>query len=679
MLLPPLLFSVGYFGHYGVDDMEYARLAHAILAGEWEWTNHYLYRWTLLLPVALAYHVLGVNDLASALPAMLAYAILTYASFLALRHLRTTRFALGLSLASLSPWLLFYADKLMPDIWVAASSTLALVILYLYRYQMGANPIRGGIYLSLAILMGFLAKGTIILIAPLIVLLCVLDLVAQRFWRFWLTVLLSAILLLGGYFLLIHHLTGHALARFVAIAQNSYLNSCSYDQQDTSVLWARISTGFWEMGVRESILVAPLLGLALLPWRKFSRWWQLHEAQAFWSVSLVVLLLSANFMSISVTSYNPMCLDPRHYLYLIPVGGLAAGFNFRVRAPNWGLWGLLSLMTIYTGLYYPEQCIYCWLPLWVVFTTYRFFFKGKRWGQYVFIFGLIFSLLLLPGRQLQYARRVDFRGQLTFIRQHLDALPDYDALITDHVQQRLLPYYRAFAPDSVPILHYEEIALDSLSGSKILMLDNPHTRFLAGKQDDNLPWLARFVKSYGRQLAADTTLGMALYELSLAEIDLEPLASFQCDFESPDPPYWQVDSRHQSTEAPYAGRYAQQIGEYSATLRLPLDTLSLNPGTHLKLRMSAYCRFAAATQAQLVVELRQGPQTTHWQSRALQPQLHVAGHWWPVSYEVLLPAAQLAEARLLQVYIWNPGRQDGFLDNFSVDLSALRIKQAAAN
>ena len=62
----------GYVGHYGWDDMEYARLAKDWADGNFDLSlNHFTYRWTIIGFTGLSYKFFGMSDFASALPSMI--------------------------------------------------------------------------------------------------------------------------------------------------------------------------------------------------------------------------------------------------------------------------------------------------------------------------------------------------------------------------------------------------------------------------------------------------------------------------------------------------------------------------------------------------------------------------------------------------------------------------------
>jgi len=75
-----------YFGHFGIDDIHYARLGKRFADGTFSINDdHYTYRWGIIFSVGIAYKLFGISDHSSALPAL---ASLLLIQILILRILR---------------------------------------------------------------------------------------------------------------------------------------------------------------------------------------------------------------------------------------------------------------------------------------------------------------------------------------------------------------------------------------------------------------------------------------------------------------------------------------------------------------------------------------------------------------------------------------------------------------
>ena len=101
----------GYIGHYGVDDMLYARLANDWINGTIDNESHFAFRIPVVVLTGLMYKVFGVNDFASSLPALLFSAGVLFMVFKVLEKKENLVIATGLGLSLLSDWFIFYTDK----------------------------------------------------------------------------------------------------------------------------------------------------------------------------------------------------------------------------------------------------------------------------------------------------------------------------------------------------------------------------------------------------------------------------------------------------------------------------------------------------------------------------------------------------------------------------------------
>jgi hypothetical protein len=126
---------LGYTGHYGYDDLEYARLAGNFTHGIIDFNNHYSYRLSLILLTALSYSLFGVSDFASSLPSLIITISILLLVFFTLKNYGNLTLMAGLALTAFSRWFIFYSDKLMPDIYLAFSVTLSLFILHKYKFR----------------------------------------------------------------------------------------------------------------------------------------------------------------------------------------------------------------------------------------------------------------------------------------------------------------------------------------------------------------------------------------------------------------------------------------------------------------------------------------------------------------------------------------------------------------
>lgn len=302
-------------GYFGSDDMHYARLSHRLLHGEMDFGDHYSYRWPILWLTGLSYWLLGISDFSTALPTLLLSCGVFVLLFRVFRH-SAYQLALAFLLCFSVKWYVFYSDKIVPDVYV----TFFLFFAWLVYLKLNKNGLlmKSLLFVSLLFL-AFLAKGTAILILPLLIYYFVLDIKQGKLYK-WKYAIPIGVVLMAGYLLLCYSLTGNPLARFDAIQANMYFSECAYDQMPWSETWKRITTGFLSFAWRESLIYFLILAVLI---RLFATLRVKAEEELsainFYFATVILLYLSMNFMTFSFKAYSPGCLEIRQYLFSIPI------------------------------------------------------------------------------------------------------------------------------------------------------------------------------------------------------------------------------------------------------------------------------------------------------------------------------------------------------------------------
>ena len=667
----------GYTGHFGYDDLHYARLASGLLHGQFDPKDHFAYRFPVVLFTAFFYLILGVSDLASSLPAMLVTVLVLVLVFRILRPHGPRTLWIGLSLTLLSNWFLFYSDKLMPDIYVALAVLWSLAVIHRYKYGPGQKKaFRDAFLFALALLFGFMSKGTIVLMIPLLVFLLVTDLIRRRDLKFWGFSLASGIFLLAVYLFAIRALTGSLMSRFEVIADNSYLNLCSYDQQSLRILLKRIFTGFFGLSVYQSLATGFIFIFAALFQRGSLKRFRLDDSFSFFLVSAVILFLSSSFMTISVHSYSPMCLDPRHYLFLVPVAAIPASriISDFLESGQSGLriLGVLSFAAI-LSLFLPGRTFWIlYLPLLVLFALYYFAGKPPR-HQPLFLLLFTLVLLLVPLDMVRYAQQVKYRKQRDMVVEQVLQKNKDCIVITDEVQSRLLAYYSHFSVDqSRRFLSFDEFEADpAVDGRKLLLL-NWYTRYLSGMEESDLPYFVRNISLLNPVVYRSTKPDLAIYRLEdylYPDLSGIPLLSSFNDFEAA-VPHWNFKEQDLSTRIRFQGAASNRVSGYSSTFEYPLDSLFITSPQDLFIQIELYCYAEDQTGANLVVSLENDAGIYFWKALGVNRFLKAYSNWWPASFGVDISHMDLKNQARLKVYLWNTDKPDVYIDNFSIKIFA---------
>jgi len=671
-----LLYHIfGYTGHYGYDDLHYAELAKELLQGSIDFEDHYAYRLTVVLFTALFYLIFGISDFSSSLPAILLTVTILLTVFNLLRKQGPRVLIIGLLLTTLSNWFLFYSDKLMPDIYVALSVTWALAIIHRYKFKNGNSyTALHAFLLSIALLFGFMSKGTIVLVVPLLLFLILTDIFLKRDVRFWIYSLISGMILMTLYLLVIWILTGDLLKRFEAIASNSYLNLCSYDQQGLKVLLKRIFFGFFELSIFQALSTGFIFVFAILFQRKGLRILRMDNSFSFFLVSAILLFLSSSFMSISLYSYSPMCLDPRHYLFLVPVAAVPASTIIAEFLENKkaGIQITLTLICV-TAISFFLQGDSFWklyLPLSLLFAIYYFVKTGKG-VQNLFIFLFAAILLLLPLNMISYARQVKYRKQKEILMEQVIRNRQDRSIVTNEVQKRLLEYYSGFHQDQIRrFFSYEEFESHREKKEEALLLLNWHSRYLSGMKAADLPVYARNIPASVKPVYSNQSLNLVIYELKDLPLAYQkPVSLFTTmnDFEQA-VPYWKQQEKDISNHFQYRGARSNRVSEYSSTFEFPLDSLGKEPVQDLLVLTSLFFLSEDQTRARIVISLENDSGIPFRETLEMNPYLKAYSNWWPITYEVTIPQTHVNQNSRLKIYVWKTDKSRLYIDNFQIKL-----------
>ena len=662
----------GYTGHFGYDDMQYAEIAADALHGEVDYDDHFCYRSTLVWSTMLSYRLFGVNDFASSLPAMLMTVLMLVVIYLLLRKHGLWPTAIGLVLAVSSHWFLFYSNKLMPDIYVAFFTMLAAYIYYRYRYVSDGHTtaIHAAVF-ALSLMLAFMSKGTVVLLIPWLLYLFINDCWHRRKPLFWLYGIGFGAVFMAVYLVGTKMLTGEFLYRFKAIAQNSYLNRCSYDQQPLGVLLRRLFFDFFNMTILNGLAVPLVIVAASFVSRGWRRMFAMSDGRSYFCVSALVLLLSANLMTISGKAYIPMCVDPRHYLFLIPVSATAAALLLSdgklTRRQVCAVAVLMGLLTVYSYFGNRDFCLNIYLPMTFVAIVSAALWNTRfpRWGMAcaLLVAALIWPVRCMADQSYHYSER---RDALMANVVHNDAL---GLVLSDAVGSRLMRYYDGFAANGRYVA-FDEVAdtvVRAQSGSVGLVLDS-YSMAMSSLSADDLPDYAKVVSATQRPLFEG--YGARVYVVdslvSATHIFDTLCYSINC-FDGDIPEYWNGDSRA-SEKTSCSGAYSQEVRRYSSTFAYALDSLHLSGYDTLLVCVQANCNCMGPTDCAVVVTVESVDSTYFWNSWGIDGRVRAYSHWFQFDCTQELHLGELPSDAVLKVYFYKHDRAKVYIDDFEVSL-----------
>ncbi|PZX54853.1 hypothetical protein [Algoriphagus chordae] len=339
-----ILFLLAYWC-FGFDGITFSDDVYYLLAGQkfWEGTMevndyHFSSRWGAYVPSGLIGFLIGFDAHKISFISLLSYSI---SLLLLVKTLPKSAPSWVLVLWFCTQvYFLHFLTKAYPDSLLVLWTCL-VPIAAVYRKS---KPVIAGFVLVLALFAGFLTKETIVLLAPFPVLLFYFDWKKKEIKSsFYFAVLACGILLSSAYLSYFWIKFGDPLHRVTSINAGHYISEFTYADK-----------GLWSMVRRLSILpiitfversywawiVFALPGIALgLKSRK-------TPAIEF-TLAALCLLIGFWFMTSTLDFYNPIYLNPRHLIIIVPLLCMliVIGWNEWQISRKWRIWimGLLAL------------------------------------------------------------------------------------------------------------------------------------------------------------------------------------------------------------------------------------------------------------------------------------------------------------------------------------------------
>ncbi|MEZ4910771.1 MAG: hypothetical protein R2774_07900 [Saprospiraceae bacterium] len=477
MAIQILFFHGGYFGY---DEIWYSKIAASVIQGEFTHFHLYAYRYSMFLPLAMLYKIFGINDFSNFLFNMIQHLIQIYIIVQIINKDTFKTKWLAVLYYICMPIVTLYIEKTMPDIVVMTGFTMMLYGYYQNNFQLKSNDRAPFLWFIFGAILSFFAKETFLIFYPIFLILAANDVFMRKTnIRFWKWVMLSLSLFLLLYLLGNYIWFGDPLQRMHTIFSFSYVHDCSYDLQPRSVLLKRIGYELWFSFIRNGILL-PLLFLPLLIQGYFD-----PSYRFLYKIWLGCMIL-ANFMTISYSSYVPLCPDPRHFMFAFPIGAIvfAKGFDHLPKNTTLLLWSIsvsVSMLAV-SLIYHFEHTWYLYIPLMIGLVLY---FTSKIILSLVFICIGLLSMYLV---HLKYNHKVNYADQKKLTSYVLDHANEKTLVVTDPANVAISGYIQKFDTTWVRFVDFKEydtIPKDMYKKSFLIL--NGMTLTYANQQWENLP------------------------------------------------------------------------------------------------------------------------------------------------------------------------------------------------
>lgn len=475
-------------GYLGYDELEYARLATLLLDGRFEHDSLYAFRYMGFVPLTIVYFFTGPGDLANWLVPTITLLLI---SWIVLRILRQRPFSvkiLAVLLLITSPLHLLYLEKPMPDFTTELGVLLCFYSYYKRRWRTMESSEDADVALFLlGFVTVFLSKESFLIVYPVFLLFFVMDLKNRNRVTYWMKVFAFTVIFLLLYLTCNAFMLGNPLARIDALFSNRYISECTYELQPVGVILKRIGYELWLNLTRMGVLI-PLSMAIVLSRGKAGLW---KDETGFWIKSWFILLLLSNFMTISYTTYVPLCPDPRHFLFLLPVGVIVfvlglekirmyANTDIFITLGMYGIQWLVSWYFKYENHHFLFGFILAGLILW---------WKWNYWktGSLI-IAAALFSVFIQNAR---YNQRINHAGQKALIQNVLSVNSNPKWILTDGANSNIGRFYARYS-EKYQFVVFHEFDEKKHKDREIYCILNGMTAYLSNTNWDKVP---EFVKT----------------------------------------------------------------------------------------------------------------------------------------------------------------------------------------
>jgi len=309
------------------DDYWYAFHAHNFFGGSFNYNyNQFQNRFPVYVPTSILFAIFGINPYSIALWPLLASCLTIVIVWLVVKKFTNHTTALITTfLIALNPFQLTYSIALFPDIIEAFFCSTAILVLYYCRIRSKSNGIYPIIFVS-ALLFGFLAKETAILVVPFIVILFINDLVKRTHLNFWKNSIFIGLFALGIVFTAYYKFTGNPFFRLNG-AMHVYTADELFSKSDAAYLQRTYSTSILRW-FNEQLGYVFILAMGLYLFFKLRRKNTFGSLQLFIAIYVITLLIE--FVCVFYSKHYGMLFsrDRIWLLMIVPFSILSAGFIF---------------------------------------------------------------------------------------------------------------------------------------------------------------------------------------------------------------------------------------------------------------------------------------------------------------------------------------------------------------
>jgi hypothetical protein len=477
-------FHFQYFhgGYLGTDELEYIRLAAFFNDGLFSHDSLYAFRYMGFIPLSLINLLFGKGDFANTVVPVLTLTAIMWMVLTLMKNMSLMTKSLAVLILLFNPVHLLFLEKPMPDFTVELGFILCFYSYYRQRFEENIRANKTNILLFLiGTIVIFLSKETFLIFYPFFLWLFVTDIFNKTRRYFWGKIIIGLVIFILIYLVCNFWFLGNPFARIEAIFSNRYISECTYELQHVSVVLKRILYKLWLDMMRNGFLWP--LGFAIVMLMRKNR---LEKKDFFLVKSWIVLLLLSNFMTISYSDYVPLCNDPRHFLFVLPIGAI-------LWAKGWEKCSEFSLKEIFVCLFlFAVQLFisvyYNYENTWFLFVALMAGLVAFQWTK-LKVFGFILVMLGMGSVFIQnanYNKKINHKGQKELIYKVLKANDQPKYILTDRANVNIGSFYAEYDNKNTFVV-FNEYDENIHIGRETYIIMNGMTAYLSNTDWEKVP------------------------------------------------------------------------------------------------------------------------------------------------------------------------------------------------
>jgi len=315
-----------------------------------------------------------------------------------------------------------------------------------------------------------------------------------------------------------------------------------------------------------------------------------------------------------------------------------------------------------------------YLPMFILFLLYYVTPQKFRLHN-IFILLFILVQAIIPLKMIMYAHNVKYGTQKKLVFDHFINKDLNCYVITNDVQKRLGEYYNKFEKNPGCIfLSYNSFNPDSLESRDKYILRNWYTEYLSGLDHNDLPVYAKSIQPADNMIYNNTEMKFSIIKINKLVIPgfkTNEIVHSLNGFEKHEN-YWTLDNADITDKFKYEGEHSLIVHEYSSTFVYSTDSLNLEDYDEIIIESKVFCFTNDRTSSKLVISLESKEGSYIWQSADINKYIKAYSNWWPVKFELCLPAKDIKENSSIKVFVWNNNKENIYLDNFDVKINKVK-------